>query len=76
MPNSTAQVIARLESEIAEYRQELRACPLSDRAQISQLRSAIENANEKLSRYLAIFKVRNYRDRSHETNAGTDHETQ
>jgi len=53
MPNSTAQIIARLESEIKEYRQDLRACPLSDRAQISQLRSAIENANAKLSRYLA-----------------------
>jgi len=54
MPNSTAQIIARLESEIKEYRQDLRACPLSDRAQISQLRSAIENANEKLSRYASL----------------------
>jgi len=53
MPSSTANIIARLDSEIAEYRQELKNCDPSDRVQITLLKSTIENANEKLSRYLA-----------------------
>jgi len=52
MTNSTA-IIARLESEITEYRQELRGCKPSEKAKISHLKMSIENANEKLSRYLA-----------------------
>ena len=54
MPNSTAQVIARLESEIAEYRQELRACKHTEKANISRLKMSIENANEKISRYASL----------------------
>ena len=50
MTNSTA-IIARLESEIKEYRQELKACKSSEKAKISHLKMSIENANEKLSRY-------------------------
>lgn len=53
MPNSAANIIARLEFEIAEYRQELRKCKPSEKANISRLKMSIENANEKLSRYLA-----------------------
>ena len=52
MTNST-NIITRLESEIAEYRQELRDCNPSDRVQITLLQSTIENVNAKLSRYLA-----------------------
>ena len=52
MTNST-NIIARLESEIAEYRQELRGCKPSEKANISRLKMSIENANAKLSRYLA-----------------------
>ena len=53
MTNSTANIIARLKSEIAEYRQDLRACKHTEKANISRLKISIENANEKLSRYLA-----------------------
>jgi len=53
MPNSAATIIARLESEIKEYRQELRACKHTEKANISRLKMSIENANAKLSRYLA-----------------------
>jgi len=53
MTNSTADIIIRLDSEIAEYRQELRNCKPSEKANISRLKISIENANEKLSRYLA-----------------------
>jgi len=52
MTNSTA-IIARLESEIAEYHQELRDCKLSDKVRITLLKSFIEECNAKLSRYLA-----------------------
>jgi len=53
MTNSTANIIARLESEIVEYRQELKDCNPSDKVQITLLQSTIENVNAKLSRYLA-----------------------
>ena len=53
MTNSTANIIARLESEITEYRQELRDCKHTEKANISRLKMSIENANAKLSRYLA-----------------------
>ena len=53
MTNSAANIIARLESEIVEYRQELKDCNPSDKVQITLLQSTIENVNAKLSRYLA-----------------------
>ena len=53
MTNSTANIIVRLESEIVEYRQELRDCKPSDKARITLLKSFIEECNAKLSRYLA-----------------------
>jgi|GEM_PF-2148668 len=55
MINSQSTVIiARLEFEIAEYRQELRDCKHTEKAKISHLKMSVENANEKLSRYLAV----------------------
>ena len=52
MTNST-DIIARLESEIAEYRQELRDCKPSYKVRVALLKSFIEECNAKLSRYLA-----------------------
>jgi len=52
MTNST-NIIARLDAEIAEYRQELKDCNPSDKVQITLLKSFIEESNSKLSRYLA-----------------------
>lgn len=54
MTDSNANIIARLESEIAEYRQELRDCDPSDRVHITLLKSTIENVNAKLSRCLRL----------------------
>ena len=53
MTNSAANIIARLESEIAEYRQELKNCKPSDKVRITLLKNFIEEGNAKLSRYLA-----------------------
>ena len=45
-------IIARLDSEIAEYRQDMKDCNPSDKVQITLLKTMIENANEKLSRWV------------------------
>jgi len=54
-PKTQAQIeviIARIDSEIAEYRQDLKSCQPSDKVQITLLKTMIENANEKLSRWV------------------------